>query len=340
MKKILHLLLAGAALFAELALGARIGGQRDVYFDVPLSNFSVRAFTGGTYIGPRLFPVVPVEKQSGVYPTITMADWLRRPQSTTRAPKTAPRRVQFSSSSDSYNCINYALAGDNSLEDLANADRSMMLRRNTAGVVVQQLALDMEVRIANKVTSISNLGSGAILAAGSRWSNYSNSNPIADIRTGHAFIRGRTGFRANTLVFDYDTVEILRTHPVILDLFKYTEGGFVTDQQLREVFKVQNILVADAIMENALEGAATQSITNVWGNVALLAYIEGAAAAPETATFGLGFRWTPEGIPASMQARTYMDPDPGKKAEVVEVGMYQDEKIIAKDLSYLVSTTL
>ena len=339
MKKILSLLLALPALFAEAVLGAQIGGQRDVYFDVPLSNFSVRAFSGGTYIGPALFPVVPVEKQSGVYPTITLADWLRRPQSTVRAPKTSPRRVQFSTSSDSYNCINYALSGDNSYEDLANADRSMMLRRNTAGVVVQQLALDMEVRIASKVTSITNLGSGVVLASGSRWSNYSNSNPIADIRTGHAFIRGRTGIRANTLVFDYDTVEVLRTHPVILDLFKYTEGGFVTDQQLREVFKVQNILVADAIMENNLEGAAS-SITNVWGNIALLAYIEGAAAAPETATFGLGFRWTPEGIAPAMQARTYPDPDPGKKAEVVEVGMYQDEKIIAKDLSYLVSTTL
>lgn len=339
MTKILNLILAFAALFAESALAARIGGQRDVYFDVPLSNFAVRAFNGGTYIGPALFPIVSVEKQSGVYPTITMADWLRRPQSTVRAPKTAPRRVQFSTSSDSYNCINYALAGDNSLEDLANADRALMLRRNSAGVVVQQLAMDMEIRIAQKVTSITNIGSGVVLAAGSRWSNYSNSSPIADIRSGYAFIRNNTGLRPNTLTLDYDTAEILRTHPEILDFFKYTEGGTVTDAQLKEVFRVQNILVADAIMENNLEGG-TSSITNIWGNIALLSYVERAALAPETATFGLGFRWTPEGIPAPMQARTYPDPDPGKKAEVTEVGYYQDEKIIARNLAYLVSSTI
>lgn len=339
MKKVMHFLLSLLALFAEGALGAQIGGQRDVYFDEPLSNFSVRAFSGGTYIGPALFPVVPVERQSGVYPVISLSDWLRRPQSTVRAPKTAPRRVQFSASSDSYNAINYALAGDNSYEDLSNAMRALMLRRNTVGVVVQQLAMDMEVRIANKVTSISNLGSGVVLAAGVRWSNYSNSNPISDIRSGRAFIRSRTGIRPNTLVLDYDTREVLSSHPVILDNFKYTEGGLVTDAQLMEVFKVQRILIADAIQENTLEGG-TSSITNIWGNIALLAYVDGAAAAPETATFGLGFRWTPEGIPAPMQARTYPDPDPGKKAEVVEVGYYQDEKIIARDLSYLVSSTL
>ena len=339
MKKLISLLLAWMSFWAETSLAAPIGGQRDVYFDVPLSNFSVMAFSAGTFVGPALFPVVNVDKQSGVYPTITQADWLRRPQSTVRAPKTSPRRVQFSTSSDSFNAINYALAGDNSIEDLANADRSLMLRRNTARFVVGQLAMDMEVRIANKVTSITNIGSGVQLAAGSRWSNFSNSDPISDITTGHAFIRDNTGLRANSLLLDYNTWKIVRRHPVLLDLYKYTDGGFLSDAQLREVFEVQRILIADAIQESALEGG-TSSITNIWGNVALLSYVEAAAAAPETATFGLGFRWTPEGAPAPMQARTYMDPDPGKKAEVVEVGYYQDEKIVARNLAYLVQNTL
>lgn len=339
MKKLTHLLAVFLAAFAELALAARLGGQRDVYFDVPLSNFSVMAFSEGTLVGPRLFPIVPVEKQSGVYPVIAQADWLRLPQSTTRAPKTPPRKVQFGTSSDSYNCINRALAGDNALEDLANADRALMLRRNTARFVVSQLARDMEVRIANQVSSISNIGSGVVLAAGSRWSNYSNSSPISDIRTAHAFIRNNTGVRANTLLLDYDTVEMLRTHPELLDLYKYTEGGILTDAQISAAFKVGDLIVADAIRENSLPDG-TSSITNIWGNTALLAYVDRAARAPESVTFGLGFRWQPEGVPAAMQARTYMNPHPGAKAEEVEVGYYQDEKIVARNLAYAITTTL
>ncbi len=339
MKKILTFLLAALSAYAEGALAANLGGQRDVYVDVPLSNVAVMAFSRGGFVGPALFPVVPVPKQSGMYPTITKADWLRLPQSTVRAPKTPPRRVSFSVSSDQYNAINYALAGDNSIEDLANAMVALRLRQNTARFVVSQLAADMEVRIANKVTSISNIGSGVTLAAGSRWSNYANSDPIADVSTGHAFIRNNTGIRANTLLLDYDTHRIVRRHPVLLDLYKYTDGGFLTMLQLQEVFDVGRILVADAIRENAKEGG-TSSMTNIWGNNALLCYVDGGAVSEETATFGLGFRWTPDGAPAPMQARTYMDPDPGKKAEVTEVGYYQDEKVVAAQLAYLVGSTL
>ena len=338
-KKLFSFIIAALSAYAEGALAANLGGQRDVYVDVPLSNVAVMAFNQGTFVGPRLFPVVPVEKQSGMYPVITATDWMRLPQSTTRAPKTAPRRVSFSVSSDQYSCINYALAGDNSIEDLANAMNAIRLRQNTARFVTSQLLGDMEVRIANKVSSISNIGSGVVLAAGSRWSNYANSDPIADVSTGHAFIRNNTGMRANTLLLDYDTHRIVRRHPVLMDFYKYTEGGFLTMGQLQEVFDVQDIIIADAIRENSLEGG-TSSITNIWGNIALLAHVNRGAVSAETATFGLGFRWTPEGAPAPMQARTYMDPDPGKKAEVVEVGMYQDEKVVARNLAYAVTSTL
>lgn len=342
LKKILLLAAGAFSAYAECALAANLGGQRDVYVDVPLSNFAVRAFTQGNFVAPLLFPVVPVEKQSGMYPVITAADWSRLPQSTTRAPKTAPRRVQFGVSSDQYNCINYALAGDNSVEDLSNAIRALRLRQNTARFVLNQLMGDMEVRVANKVTSISNIGSGVVLASGSRWNNYANSDPIADISTGHAFIRSRTGLRPNTLLLDYDTHRIVRRHPVILDMYKYTEGGFATIDQLKEAFDVKEIIIADAIRETSKEGTAASgtSLANIWGNVALLSYVDRSATSEETATFGLGFRWQPEGAPAAMEARRYMDPDPGKKCEIVEVGYYQDEKITARDLAYLVGSTI
>lgn len=312
----------------------------NVHINVPLSRVAVQAFSSGNFVGPQLFPVVGVDKQSNIYYTIDKNSWLRRPSSTLRAPKTSPRRVEFSTASDTYFAHNFALAGENAFETLANADDPVQLRERTTEKVVTDLMRDLELRIANKVTSISNIGSGVSLSGGAKWSDYLNSDPVSDVTTGHAFIRGNTGLVANTLLVDWDTYQVLRRHPVMLDMYKYTQGGLLSDVEMREVFKVDRLIISNAVYNAANEGAATASITNIWGNNALLCYVDNAAPSLRTATFGLAFRWTPEGIPAPMQTRVYDDPDPGKKVEVVEVGYYQDEKIIAPQLAYLVGSTL
>jgi hypothetical protein len=33
-----------------------------------------------------------------------------------------------------------------------------------------------------------------------------------------------TGLVANTAVMDWDTLQVLRRHPVLLDMYKYTSG--------------------------------------------------------------------------------------------------------------------
>ena len=333
-------LLGLLAAYSTGALALHLTAQ-DVHIDTPLSRVAVQAFRAGTYVGPRLFPIVPVGKQSDVYYTIDKASWMRLPGAgaTLRSPKTRPRRVEFNVSTDRYFADNYALAGENAHEVIANADSALGIRQRTTGKVVGDLAGDMEARIANKVTSISNVGSGVLLTGGAKWSDFGNSDPISDITTGHAFIRQNTGLRANTLLIDYDTHQIVRRHPVLMDMYKYTQGGFVTDAEIALCFDVQEIIVADAIRNAAADGQ-TASMVNIWGNNALLTYIDRSPPGMETVTFGLGFRWTPEGIPAPMQVRVYDDPDPGKKVEVVEVGYYQDEKIVARELAYVVGNTL
>jgi len=333
----------GAFLAAPVAAYAQAGlvghlTPRDVHIDVPLSNICVEAFDRGNFVGPMLFPVVPVAKQSGDYYTITKATWLRLPQSTHRAPKTSPRRVEFDVSSAGYSCKNYALAGENAFEVLDAADNPIQLRARTARKVLGDLMMDMEQRIANLVTSITNIGSGVTLTGTAQWSDYNNSDPISDVSTGHAFIRNNTGVVANTLLLDYDTHKLLKRHPVLLDMFKYTQGGMLNDAELKECFEVENLLVSRAIKNAAKEGAATASIVNVWGHNALLCYV-GQAQGMETVTMGLSFRYQPAGFPAPYAASVYNDPDPGKKTEITEVGYFQDEKVVAAQLAYLIGST-
>lgn len=311
----------------------------DVHIDVPLSNIAVEAFDSGDFIAPQLFPVVDVRKQSDKYYTITKNSWLRTPSTTLRAPKTSPFAVEFDVSSDSYFADNYALKTENALEVLANADNPIDLRARSTRFLVEMLMRDQEVRIANQVTSITNIGSGVVLAGANKWSNYVSSDPVADVTTGHAFIRQNTGLIPNCACMDYDTYQTVRRHPVLLDMYKYTQGGLVNDAELKEVFKVQRIMIGNAIRNAALENA-TASLVNIWGNNLLLCYVNPNPTGLRTQTFGLSFRWLSPDLPAPWGTRVYPDPDPGKKTEVLETGYYQDEKIVAPQLSYLVNATL
>lgn len=312
----------------------------DVHHDVLLSNLAVTAFASGTegLIGNDLFPEVGVGKQSNKYPIIDKGNFLRIPN-TARAPRTEANRVEFQVSSDSYFADNFALAGENALEDLANADTSFGLRSNTLNLVTGDMLRDQEQRIINIVTSATNMGSGTTLSGGDLWSDFVNSDPLGDVRTAHAFIRNQTGLIANVAAMDWDTFQVLRVHPDLLDHYKYTRGGQLGMEQVADAFNVDRILLSKAIKENSLEGG-TSSMTSMWGNNCLLAHIEPAAGL-QTRTLGLRFKWRPDNFPADMGVVTKREEGAGTRwVEIIEAHRFQDEKVIASELGYLIETTL
>lgn len=320
--------------------GATLTGA-DIHVDTPLSNLAVAAFDLGdeSFIADQIFPAIPVGKESDKYYVIEKDAFLRIP-STLRARRTAAKRVEFTVSSNSYFANNYALAAENALEDLINQDMALQIRQNSVKLVVTNLRRDQENRVAGLITSITNIGSGVQLTGTNKWSN-NNSDPIADVTTAHAFIRSRTGgLSANTGVIDEDTLAIVRRHPLLLDMYKYTSGGEVTDEQLRAVFKVGRLLVGKGMKENMPEGSTTSSITNLWGNNLLLIHT-GKATGLQTQTLGLRFQWRNPIFPANFAVATSIENKAGqKKVEILEAGYFQDEKIVAGDLAYCIQNTL
>lgn len=314
--------------------------EGDGHVDVPLSNIAVSAFDTGEdgFVGDMLFPAVPVGKQSDKYYVIDKSAFLRVPESL-RAPGTKSKGVEFRVSSDSYYADNHALHSMLALEHLENADMAIQLRENSTRVVVTGLRRAQEVRIANKCTSISNVGSGVALTGANKWGD-ANSDPIADVSTGHAFIRRQSGgLMANTMVIDTDTLRIVRRHPRLLDLYKYTSAGLLRMEQVADAFDVARVLVANGSKENALE-EATSSVTNIWSNVALLAVV-GANTGLQTQTLGLRYQWRNPIFPANFAVKRATYSQAGQEnVEIVEAGHFQDEKIVAGDLAYLIADTL
>jgi len=312
----------------------------DAHHDVPLSNFAVSAFARGAegFVGNDLFPAMPVGKQSDRYYVIDKAAFLRNPD-TRRSPGTRSKKVEFRVSSEPYYAENHALHTTITAEDGANADAAIQLRQNGVGLINTNLQRAQEVRIANIVTTSGNLG-GALVVA-SKWSSLATgtSNPLTDVESAHAFIRLTTGLVANTMVLDYDSWQKVRRHADLLEMYKYTSGGQVTEEQLASAFGVQRLLIPQGVVENALEGG-TSSMTNIWGNNAILAYL-GPNTGLQSQTLGIRMQWRNPAFPAAfgVQRRLAMGAAE-EKVEYIESGHYQDEKLVATNLGFQLLATL
>lgn len=334
--------LGHARKFMAFDAGADASG-RAIHRDRPLENFAVSAFNRGTegLVGNMLFPLIPnLPHQSDEYYVIEKDAFLRLEQDgALRAKGTSARRKGFTVSSDTYFAPNYALAAEIPIEDLANADRAIPLRRHHTENLTMDLKRQQELRIANLVTSISNVGSGVNLTGSAKWSDYAGSDPIADVRTGQAFIRSQTGLLPNIAIIDWDTVQILSRHPLLLEMHKYTSGGELTLDQLAKAFQVNTIGVANSIRNVAPEGQ-TFSSQNIWNNCCVLAHVQPGVDLM-TMTLGLRMGWRPEGGVNDMNViRSRYDRAGEPHIEVIETGHYQDEKIVARDLGYTITGAL
>lgn len=312
----------------------------DAHHDVPLSNFAVSAFARGAegFVGNDLFPANTVDKQSNRYYVIDKTAFLRNVDAR-RSPGTKSKKVEFRVSSEPYYAENYALHTTITAEDGANADAAIQLRQNGVDLINTNLLRAQEVRIANLCTTSGNLG-GAI-AVSSKWSASAsgNSDPLTDVQSAHAFIQRTTGLIANTMVLDWDTFQAVRRHADLLDLYKYTSGGELDESQLAQAFKVQRLLVAHGVVENALEGGTT-SMTNIWGNNAILAYV-GANTGLQSQTLGLRFQWRNPAFPSNFGVMRRMAMGAAEeKVEYIESGHYQDERLVATNLGFQLLGTL
>jgi hypothetical protein len=317
--------------------------DRNVYADIPLSNFAVAAFSAPSsmqgFVGEQIAPAVNVGKQSATYYILDPDNFFIR-EASLRAAGTKAKKINWTVSSGTYNARNYALADDIPVEDLANEDQALQLRQNSVSQLVGQLRLDQEIRIADAITSISNVGSGVALTGTSKWSDYTNSDPLATVNTAQAFIRMRTGLIPNCAVIDWDTMQILRRHPDLLDLYKYTAGGQLPNDLVRDAFGVQELHIAYANRNRQREGLNPSSMTTVWGNVCVLMHKQPSAGL-QTATPIVRMQWQSPAYPANFGVLTSQIDEAGSEhVERIEAGHYQDEKIVARDLAYAITGTL
>src|SRR6185369_9472438 len=231
---------------------------RDAHVDTALTNISV-AYTqdASNFIADKVFPIVPVQKQSDRYYVYDKGAFFRD-EAQLRAPATESAGSGFDiDNTPTYFCSKWALHKDVDDDTAANADAVVDPYRDAAMFVQNQLLIRREKLFASTYMTTGVWGTDETGATNfAQWDDEASSDPMEDIKRARIKVLSQTGYIPNTLVIGYEVYEALKKHPLFVDRIKYTTAESVTLAIIARLLDVDRVLVAQSIMQTSVEGAA------------------------------------------------------------------------------------
>lgn len=256
--------------------------RSQVHVNRPLTNISIAYIQRAEdFIADKVFPIVPVLKQSDRYFKYTK-DWWFRAAAAKRAPGTESAGGGFDiDNTPSYFCDVWAWHDDVDDQTRSNADTPIDMDRDATLFVTQVLLLRREIQWATRFMATGvwqGYAPGGTatdfqpnVSPGKGYWDSASSNPMQDVDFLKKSIKSQTGFLPNTLVAADDVFFSLRNNASVLDRIKYTQRGIVSEELLAALFGVQKFLVSSAVLNSAQENAPFNGNFLV-NNQALLVY--------------------------------------------------------------------
>lgn len=305
----------------------------DVHVDAVLTNISTAYIQqAADFIAARIFPVIPVDKQTDKYYTYTKNDWFR---------DEAQRRVSgaesagsgFGLSTAAYSCDKWAVHKDVPDDVRNNADAPIDPDRDATRFVTQRLLLRQEIQWAADAFATGIWGTDKVGTTDfTKWDTYATSDPLGDLEAGVRTVLSNTGFKPNTLVFGYQVWEKLKHHPDIVDRIKYTSEGSVTTETLARLIGIDRILVCMAVKATNVEGE-TAAYSFVHGKQALLAYVnQSPGLLAPSAGYTFAWRGVSQGLGENVAIKRIEMP--WLEVTRIEGSVAFDNKIVGSDLGY------
>jgi len=247
-------------------------GSGNVHIDQILTQISI-AWPNEGMVGRVLFPAVNVRKQSDKYYIFGREAWL--PESgDVRAPGAMANEVPgYQVSTDTYYAQEHALQIAVTDEERDNVDSPLAPDRDATELVTMRVMLGRELLMKTLATTAGNYASGntVTLSGTTQWSDYVNSDPIADLRTGKATIHSRIFLEPTVGIFPYQVMTKLEDHPDFLERIKYSERAIFSPELLSAVLGLGRVVVPGVGFNSANEGQPV-SLGYLWGKDVILAY--------------------------------------------------------------------
>lgn len=149
------------------------------------------------------------------------------------------------------------------------------LRASATQNVVDQIQLGREIRVATLTMSAGSYLAGYTRDIAQGWSNFTTSDPVADVRDAQA----KMLIRPNVGVCSRRVADILERHPkVAAALGGSLQSGQYNDlQRVARLFNLREIIVGDTLYQTSKRGQ-TLTTGNIWSDSFAMHYQDGVAA--------------------------------------------------------------
>jgi hypothetical protein len=272
--------------------------MQDAHIDRALTNMSVAYLQDASvFIADKVFPIVPVKRQSDVYYTYDKGDFMRDEAQERGAGTQSAGGDYGVEAGDPYYCKKYAFHKDVTTEERSNYDEPLDADSDATDFVTQKMLIKREKAWADKYFVDGIWGTDVDGAAATNYSSDEamywdddDSDPVKDIAHYAVVMSGGTGYKPNVLVLSPYVFTALKNHPKILDRIKYTQKGIVTNDLLATLFEVDKVLTTWAVINSAVKGA-TDAIDFITGKHAFLCYANPRPALKKPSA-GYIFAWT------------------------------------------------
>ncbi len=287
------------------------------------------AYRNKTLIADNVLPRIAVGKEEYRYNYYPKGQFITIPD-TKAGRKSKLNEANFESDERTGSTKDYGLKSLVSQKDVDNAPEGVDPLSTTTEGLRDLILLDREVRVAAKVfdPATYDAANKVQLAGNDQWSDYVNSDPIADIEEALNI----PFMRPNVMTIGQEAWSTLRRHPKILKAVHKNDGdsGIASREAVAELFELEEINVGQGWVNIAKPGQPVNR-ARVWGKHCLLHYRNRTAST----NFGMTFGFTAQhGDPVA--GTKSVDPGDAGLSGGTEVinGEKVNEEIAAADLAY------
>lgn len=312
--------------------------MQNAHIDRAMTNISVAYLQDASnFVADKVFPIVPVKRQSDVFYTYDKGDFMRDEAALRGAASESAGGDYGVEASTPYYCRKHAFHKDVTPEERANYDQPLDADIDATDFVSQKMLIRREMAFTDAFFKAGVWGTevagGETAGEGTAvyW-NLPTSTPIQDVTNAAVAMAGTTGHKPNVLLLSPAAFNALKNHDDILDRIRYTQKGIVTADLLATLFEVDKVLVGWGVVNSAAKGSAAD-VDFIMGKHALLCYANPRPALKKPSA-GYIFAWTGlEGAGAYGNRIVRLPMDMlGLGTERIEGEMAFDCKQVCKDL--------
>lgn len=290
-----------------------------------LSNVSV-AYTNGEYIADKLFPTVPVVKDTDLF---RVYDRNFKVPETSRAPKAVAKEANFDFSTSSYILEQHALKDYVGVDEEEQNDLGS-LKVDTTEFLTDTILRRMELSMATLFTTTQWSLNVSLAAANAFTANTTVSDPVPIFDTGATTVIANSG---KTPFFGFiPRVEFvaIKNHISVLDRVKYTSSE-VSEQMIKALVGLTELHVPTAVQDTAAEGLAVAT-SPFFAAKCFLGWKPASGGGVKTPSCGYTF------MSSKPRVRSWFDNE--RNADAIEVEVKYQSKVVASLTGYLIAGTV